>query len=127
MTVSNAISGQPPAAESRTRNADSSSSTVDRFTLSGPSKPLDPARDAWRGDLADIALASAHFAPHYVKPVTRVVNAGPLHQKADAASNIVADLGEENFALLDITGGWAWGYRLSDHLVGYVPADRLKA
>jgi hypothetical protein len=31
----------------------------------------------------------------------------------------------EEFALLDVTGGWAWGYRRSDHLVGYLPAEAL--
>lgn len=31
----------------------------------------------------------------------------------------------EAFALLDITAGWAWGYRASDHLVGYIPAEAL--
>jgi len=94
--------------------------------LSGPSAPLDPAHDAYRPDLADVALASTHFAPHYVKPVTRSVSAGPLFQKA-VDSDVVASLDEcEEFALLDITGGWAWGYRLSDHLVGYIQADRLQ-
>ncbi|WP_106639535.1 hypothetical protein [Allosphingosinicella vermicomposti] len=94
--------------------------------MSGRSAPLDPLRDAWRGDLADIALASTHFAPHYVKPVSRMVSAGPLHVKADDGSEVAADMGEEEFALLDITGGWAWGYRVADHIVGYVPATRLK-
>lgn len=108
-----------------TRSVGSSSSTVDRFQLTGPSAPLDPVRDAWRGDLADIALASTHFAPHYVKPVIRRVTAGPLFAKAAAEAAIVADLGDEDFALLDIAGGWAWGYRESDHVVGYVPAERL--
>jgi cell wall-associated NlpC family hydrolase len=31
----------------------------------------------------------------------------------------------EGFALLDEAGGWAWGYSLHDHYVGYVPADVL--
>ena len=82
--------------------------------------------DAWRGDLADIALASTHFAPHYVKPVTRQIAAGPLFAAAKAESTVVAELGDEEFELLDITGGWAWGFRTSDHVVGYIPADRLK-
>lgn len=62
-----------------------------------------------------------------MKPVTRTVTPGPLHVKAGSESEVLAELSEEEFALLDITGGWAWGYRLSDHLVGYLPADRLKA
>jgi hypothetical protein len=32
----------------------------------------------------------------------------------------------DEFAVLDITGGWAWGYRRLDHHVGYVPADLLE-
>jgi hypothetical protein len=31
----------------------------------------------------------------------------------------------DEFAVLDITGGWAWGYRRANHHVGYVPADVL--
>ena len=33
-------------------------------------------------------------------------------------------LGEE-FALLDVSGGWAWGYCRHDHYVGYLPFDAL--
>ncbi|HEX8535388.1 MAG TPA: SH3 domain-containing protein, partial [Allosphingosinicella sp.] len=32
----------------------------------------------------------------------------------------------DEFAVLDITGGWAWGYRRLDHHVGYVPTDLLE-
>ena len=31
----------------------------------------------------------------------------------------------EEFAVLDMEGGWAWGYRRLDHRVGYVPLDHL--
>jgi len=31
----------------------------------------------------------------------------------------------EEFALLDVTGGWAWGYRRRDHRVGYLRAEAL--
>src|SRR3546814_9053516 len=33
----------------------------------------------------------------------------------------------EGFALLDLTGGWAWGYCLADHYVGYLAAEALAA
>src|SRR3546814_1780455 len=33
----------------------------------------------------------------------------------------------EGFALLDLTGGWAWGYSLADHYVGYLAANALGA
>ena len=32
----------------------------------------------------------------------------------------------EEFALLDTSGDWAWGYRLSDHRVGYVRLSDLE-
>ena len=116
----------PPSNPSATE--DSSSSTAERFTLSGPSILLDPRIHAYRSDLADIALAGQLFAPHYVRPVTRLC--GPtgadVFAAADAGSEIRyrMDPGEE-FALLDVTGQWAWGYRRADHLVGYVRADLL--
>lgn len=31
----------------------------------------------------------------------------------------------EAFAILDLSGGWAWGYSVHDHYVGYVAADAL--
>ena len=31
----------------------------------------------------------------------------------------------ETFAVLDVTGDWAWGYGCHDHYVGYLPADGL--
>jgi len=33
----------------------------------------------------------------------------------------------EAFALLDVTDGWAWGYGLHDHYVGYIAAEALGA
>lgn len=33
----------------------------------------------------------------------------------------------EDFALLDVSGGWAWGYCVHDHYVGYVIEDALVA
>ena len=72
-------------------------------------------------------MASQLFAPHYAKPVARKLTEGAaLRERPDAASEALAemDAGEE-FKLLDITGAWAWGYRGSDHLVGYIPASAL--
>lgn len=95
--------------------------------LTGPSIVLDPLVHAYRNDLADIALAGQLFAPHYARPVTRtcaidvVVRSAPSDQ-ADAVYEMI--LGEE-FALLDVTGGWAWGYRRKDHSVGYLRAEAL--
>ena len=105
-----------------------SCSTTRRFTLSGPSADLDPRYDAYRPDLADAALADRLFAPHYAEPVSRTT--GPegakLHQAPDQSAQPIGELQPgEPFSLLDVTGDWAWGYRTSDHLVGYVQASQL--
>lgn len=100
-----------------------------RFRLTGASRPFDAAYQAIRADLADVAEAAHHFAPHYARPVTRtVLRAAPLLEadSADAAPRGTLAAGE-HFALLDVTGDWAWGYRVGDHLVGFVAADALGA
>lgn len=96
--------------------------------MRGPSADLDPNHDAFRPDLADAALADRLFAPHYAEPVSR--SAGPdgarLHSASTPDSEVLGELQPgEDFALLDVMGGWAWGYRQSDHLVGYLPASQL--
>jgi hypothetical protein len=73
-------------------------------------------------------LADRLFAPHYAEPVSRA--AGPrgatLYASAELSTEAIAELEpHEAFALLDITGEWAWGYRTSDHLVGYLLASGL--
>ena len=98
--------------------------------MTGPSADLDPRYDAFRPDLADAALADRLFAPHYAEPVSRT--AGPEGAQIYGAADLSAEpIGElqphEALALLDVTGDWAWGYRASDHLVGYVPASQLAA
>jgi hypothetical protein len=61
--------------------------------------------------------------------MVRTAGAGATAVRARAApdAEIVSELhpGDE-FAVLDITGGWAWGYRRANHHVGYVPADWLQ-
>lgn len=97
-----------------------------RFSLAGPSRPFDPARQAIRPDLADVAEAEHHFAPHYAEPAIRqVVHDAPLFEQAGGEAIRATLKGGESFAMLDVTGDWAWGYRLSDHLVGYVEASAL--
>ena len=127
LKASNAISSRTESPGARQRSGESSS-TIDRFTLSGPSADLDPRYNAYRGDLADAALASRLFAPHYAKAVARRLKTGAsLHISPDQQSELMAELGAgEEFCLLDITGKWAWGYRASDHLVGYVQASALE-
>jgi hypothetical protein len=89
---------------------------------------LDPRINACRSDIADIDLADRLFAPHYAKALVRacgvipaMVRSGPSDE-AEAVSQLLP--GEE-FAVLDITGGWAWGYCGLDHRVGYVEAIAL--
>lgn len=98
-----------------------------RFSLAGPSHPFDPARQAIRPDLADVAEAERHFAPHYAEAVIwRVIGNAPLLERPameGTARGMMA--AGEDFAVLDLAGGWAWGYRVSDHLVGYVEASAL--
>ena len=109
-------------------NGDSSCSTADRFSLGGPRLPLDPRLHAYRHDLADVALAGRVIAPHYARPVVRSCGAHAAFvrttPKSDAA--VASELlpGEE-FAVLEYAGGWAWGYCVPDHIVGYVEAIAL--
>ena len=109
-------------------NGASSCSTAERFSLTGPSLPLDPRVHAFRHDLADIALAGRIIAPHYARPVLRSCGAhatfvrGEGRSEADPVSELLP--GEE-FAVLEYAGGWAWGYCAADHVVGYVEAIEL--
>ncbi|MGB3845229.1 MAG: C40 family peptidase [Sphingopyxis sp.] len=102
----------------------------DRFGLTGTSQAFDPRIVAIRPDLADIAVAGQHFAPHYAAPMMTscllpsAVLRGSPSLDADQTSELLFG---EGFALLDLTGGWAWGYCLADHYVGYLAADALGA
>jgi hypothetical protein len=112
-----------------TQSNNSRGSERSRFRLAGVSQPFDPRTTAIRADLADIAVAGHHFAPHYAAPVDRrVVRAVPLRGGSASDAEVIAELAVgDPFALLDVTGGVAWGYRIADHLVGYCPADALGA
>jgi hypothetical protein len=112
-----------------TRLSNKDASGRSQFRLAGVSQPFDPRNTAIRPDLADIAVAGQHFAPHYAAPIRRLaIRAVPLRAASDAAAEVVGTLAAgEAFALLDVTGGVAWGYRVADHLVGYCPAEALGA
>ncbi|HYJ30736.1 MAG TPA: NlpC/P60 family protein, partial [Allosphingosinicella sp.] len=128
MTVSNAISSRTAPPESRRGNAASSFSTGERFELTGSSGTLDPRTHAYRADIADIALAGRIIAPHYARPLVRACGPHTIslrdrpRSEGDAASELLP--GEE-FAVLEYSGGWAWGYGVADHRVGYVEAIEL--
>ncbi len=99
-----------------------------RFTLTGPSRAYDPEHQAIRGDLADVAEANHHFAPHYAEPVLCVAVQAVEVRSLPAADSAVRTLlaTDDQFALLDLSGGWAWGYAVAGHIVGYVPRGMLE-
>jgi len=96
--------------------------------LTGPSLTLDPRINAFRHDLADIALAGRIIAPHYARPTVRACGALAtfVRHGPNAEQTAVSELlpGEE-FAVLEYAGGWAWGFCVADHIVGYVEAIEL--
>jgi hypothetical protein len=128
LTASNATSTRTAPSESRRERTDSSSSTDERFRLDGPSRPVDGRIQAWRLDLADIALAGCVFAPHYARPLLRACGSQASFVRpspspgADPVSELLPG---ESFAVLEYAGGWAWGYCAADHVVGYVEAIAL--
>lgn len=100
-----------------------------RFVLSGPSRPLDLRRNAARRDLADIELAGRWFAPHYAVPERWLCHADhvPLRITPSSGAETVGALAAgESFAVLEVSGDWAWGYRELDKCVGYAEAGALK-
>ena len=131
MTASNAISSRTaPPRRPRANGADSSSSTGERFELKGSAATLDPRIHAYRGDIADIALAGQVIAPHYARPLIRACgpHLAPVRDKPnDEAAPVSELLPGEEFAVLEISAGWAWGYAVADRRVGYVEAIALTA
>lgn len=89
---------------------------------------MDPRVHAYRGDIADIALAGQIIAPHYARPMMRScgMRATFVRPKPSAEAPPSSELlpGEE-FAVLELSGEWAWGYCRHDHYVGYVEAIEL--
>ena len=95
-----------------------------QFRLTGPARSYDPTRQAIRPDLADVAEAEHHFAPHYALPAQwQLVRDSVLRESASDAAPVRSALATgAAFALLDLTGGWGWGYAVTSHEVGYVLA-----
>lgn len=104
------------------------STTRTRFSLSGPSIALDERTQAVRGDLADIALAGKLFVPHYARPMPMTATSdADVHLAADATTDVLASLKSgDTFMVVDMSGGWAWGFAAADHIVGYVPLSLLE-
>lgn len=102
-------------------------STRLQFCLTGPSPALDPQRAAVRGDLADVALAGQLFAPHYAEPLAMRCCIDQSAVAAQPGGETLFSLAAgEIFMVLDLGGGAAWGWRESDHQVGYVDAAALE-
>lgn len=81
-----------------------------------------------RGDLADVSLAGLLFAPHYAKakPMHCATSAAYVRKAPSAEAVAVSQiLAGEGFHVLDIAGGWAWGFCEHDGYVGYVDAAML--
>lgn len=101
-----------------------------RLHLDGPSRTFDPRAVAIRGDLVDIAAADRFFAPHYAAAVPHrcAASSTTVHGKpAETESATTQLLYGELFHVLDVRGGWAWGYCGHDHYVGYLRAEALAA
>ena len=101
--------------------------SAEQFALAGPSNPPDPAVNAYRKDLADIALAGRVIASHYAEPVERVfASRARLLSGPSDGCDIVGEIDAgERFLMLDDTLGWAWGYAGEQRRVGYVRSEAL--
>lgn len=98
------------------------------FPLTGTSEHPDPSTNAYRQDLADVALAGRVVASHYAEPlVRRILSAAPFLGAADDNSEVIGALSAgDELRMLDNSRGWAWGYG-PDGRVGYVRSAALKA
>ena len=101
--------------------------SAEEFSLSGPSNPPDPEQNAYRKDLADVALAGRVIASHYAEPLGRVIaSAAVLRcEPADNATAIRDLEARETFEMLDDSLGWAWGYAGKERRVGYVRSEAI--
>jgi hypothetical protein len=99
-----------------------------RFSLRGSSPTLDPRVNAFRRDIADVALAGAVISSHYARALPRACGSRATFvwprpaAEGDAASELLPG---EGFCVLEYTGPWAWGYCTADRRVGYVEAIEL--
>jgi hypothetical protein len=102
--------------------------SAESFALAGPSEHPDPAHNAYRRDLADIALAGHVLASHYAEPLEMALTApATLRSKPSDAAEAISELTAGTpFAMLENSRGWAWGYAGSDRRVGYIQAAALE-
>ncbi len=101
---------------------------VDGFALSGVSSLPDPATNAFRKDLADVALAGQVIASHYAEPLLRhlICDTSAFSEPSEQSQAIASLSSGAPLQMLDCSRGWAWGY-LADGRVAYVAADCVGA
>jgi cell wall-associated NlpC family hydrolase len=95
-----------------------------------PLRQLDRRVNAWRTDIADIALAGLVGAHHYVQPVGVRVSAdlAPVRAEPRKDAEMISQLlSGEIFDVLERGPDWCWGRCQHDHYVGYVPRAALEA
>ena len=85
--------------------------------------------NAYRKDLADVALAGRVIASHYAEPLDRkIAIATELRERPSSSAEAICTLEEgQPFAMLDDSLGWAWGYAGAERRVGYVLAEAVEA
>jgi len=125
--VTSARAKEAPRAIGRSSAKPQPTPTSAEFALSGPSDPPDPDYNAYRKDLADVALAGRVIASHYAEPLSRVMaTAAVLRSEPTDSAAAIRDLDAgETFEMLDDSLGWAWGYAGTEGRVGYVKANAL--
>src|SRR5207302_4156540 len=97
------------------------------FALAGPSDPPEPDYNAYRNDLADVALAGCVIASHYAEPLGRVIVSDAVLRRVpnDDAEAIRELAPGETFDLLDESLGWAWGYAGKERRAGDVRGEPI--
>lgn len=96
--------------------------------LDAPTTALDLRVNAYRPDLAHVALAGRIGAQHYAEPMMRRCSAdvaGVYGRPVDGAEQTSQLLRGEPFEALDIGPLWTWGQCGHDRYVGYVRTAAL--
>jgi hypothetical protein len=116
-----------PARPTGRSSAPLSPTSAESFALAGPSEHPDPAHNAYRRDLADVALAGHVIASHYAEPLEiRLATAATLRLKPSDEAEAISELAPGTpFAMLENSRGWAWGYAGDDRRVGYVRSSAV--